>query len=93
MAVMSKIGRILASILLACLVSLLSYLFILLAPVYVFEFAYGRESILSAPGNGAAFFFWGAPVAAVAAFAAAIILSFTFYERLFKLVTSTTNSN
>jgi hypothetical protein len=74
-------------------VSLLSYLFILLAPVYVFEFAYGRESILSAPGNGAAFFFWGAPVAAVAAFAAAIILSFTFYERLFKLGTSTTNSN
>lgn len=73
-----------AGIFLAGLVSLVGFVFIMLAPIAVFELIYGRQSVEGAPGHGAAFVFWGGPIAAVAAFSSAIILSFCFYDRFAK---------
>jgi hypothetical protein len=79
-----KLVRAVASIALASLVSLVGFLFVMLAPIGVFELIYGRQSVEDAPGHGAAFVFWSGPVAAVFAFSLIVGLSFRFYARFTK---------
>ena len=73
-----------ASIALATLISLLGFLFVMLAPIGIFELIYGRQTVEGSPGHGAAFVFFGGPIAAVFSFALIVFLSFHFYGRFTK---------
>jgi len=84
MQLWAKVGVAVASIILACSISLVGFVFILIAPIRVYGFIYGRQTIENAPGSGAAFVFWCGPIAAAAAFFTAIALSFLFYRELAK---------
>jgi hypothetical protein len=80
MQIWKKVGIGVASGTLACVISLLGFLFVILGPIYAFELVYGRTAVEGLPGHGAAFVFWGGPIAAAAGFLAAIFLSLRFYR-------------
>jgi hypothetical protein len=56
-------------------------LFVMLAPIGVFELIYGRQAVEGSPGHGAAFVFFGGPIAAAFSFALIVFLSLRFYDR------------
>jgi hypothetical protein len=81
MSATAKILRSTASIVFAGLFSLVGFLFVMLAPIGVFELNYGRQVVEGSPGHGAAFVFFGGPIAAAFSFALLVFLSFRFYDR------------
>lgn len=88
MGATSKFLTVSASIALATLISLMAFLFVMLAPIGIFELIYGRQAVEGSPGHGAAFVFFGGPIAAVFSFTLIVFLSFRFYDRFTKTVTS-----